>query len=85
MIACVLASADIAIDVCADQARCQRWTQQEVINPKTGIALERMNLGRLRVASKGVDRAAISRAPKGSASVNGATPRIETQMTSLRP
>lgn len=44
---------------------------------EVGIALERMNLGRLRVASKGVDRSSasssVSRAPKGSGNVNGAS------------
>ena len=34
---------------------------------EVGIALERMNLGRLRVASKGVDRSSFSRDPQGSA------------------
>ncbi|MBA4191555.1 MAG: polyketide synthase [Planctomycetaceae bacterium] len=39
---------------------------------EVGIALERMNLGRLRVASKGVDRpgSSFSRDPKGSATPN---------------
>ncbi|MFM8273965.1 MAG: beta-ketoacyl synthase N-terminal-like domain-containing protein, partial [Gemmata sp.] len=39
---------------------------------EVGIALERMNLGRLRVASKGVDRpSSVSREPKATGTANG--------------
>src|SRR6185503_17936043 len=40
MIARPLASADIAIDACACQPRCQRRTQKEMIDAKARVALE---------------------------------------------